>query len=372
MNKLTYRLYSTFVKFSCTNISNNVETEDIYISSSDSNNRIIVFVKDKKIGRQIYDIVKTLSDRKQEIDCRHTRNCYFRGYLKFDNYFADNKKTVRMFSIISTKYTLVALENEFPMEDMLYFLVCFSNCMQDIGYVIDESKFENEKCGNISSMLSMFTLANSSKENSKGCLIKYIHYLFSNGGNLYEFYKEIINNNTIISEEQYPYSLPMIKMCYEYFTSGKVPKEDILCILEENLKRRSKGDYLIGDKNSFKAKYKIMTDNDEYTIYQGHADGKRKNIKIYHNMSLEFEDFLKNEHEFINQNSEAVIEQIDKIIADPNGHIIGYEFYITESLKECISFKIWKKECELLKFMKELCTYIINIKYYSQYQKKKT
>lgn len=341
-NKIYSYFYYNFVKRFFEQVSE-TDNEEVYYRE----NKLVVLVKNEEIGERIYGIIKALKDRK-DIICAH--NITF----KIDKYIIDEQSRVQLFSI---DCNLEGEWDKFSKIEKLQELVAFAKDMQSKGYVLDDSKFENEKCSSISCFLSFFVLNDGKVEDSNGCIIKYIHYILSNGGNLEEFYQKIVSNNQICNIYEFPYALPVITMCYNYFVTGKVP-ENIYDILQRERDDEDYDnyydDYLIANISSFESNFKTIENNDEYTIYDG-------NIKIYHNISSEFEKFFRDNNKlFINRKQS--IELIDRIIIDFNGSIIGYKFKAKEIQDMHTIFdKKFVSQRELLDFIFEMNTYLFKV-----------
>lgn len=301
-------MYSDFVK---RNYKLVYETGEEAIYSKKS--KLVVFVKDEDTGRKIYSIVKTLKAMNFVFG---TQNMSF----KIDKYIINKKeKRVQVFRVdFHNKFPYLQLSTLKQLQEKISLI----DDMGKKGFVLDASKFENEKCHYISTFLSFFTPADDEiVDSSKGYLVKYIHYVFSGRENFDEYYQNIADN-AICNVSDFPYSLPVIKMCYNYFKMGNIP-ENFHEILEEEIKARNVNEgynyYLIADRDHIKDKYKLLEENDEYTVYDG-------NIKIYHNVSSEFEAFLRHNEATIEKISTKVCECLDTIIIDFNGNIIGYKF----------------------------------------------
>lgn len=306
INKAYYNMYSNFVKQYYRKVSEISNTEEIYYREG----KLVVLVRDEILGQRIYDVIKTLKDKDEVIS---TGDMTFR----IDKFITDEFERVKVFCI---NFHFEKEWSDFSKIEKLQKLVTFAKNMQSKGYVLDDSKFENEKCSSICEFFSFFSLNNGQKDSTDGCLVKYIHYILSDGGSLDEFYQNIVDSNKICKISEFPYALPIIKLCYNYFVTGNV-SEDICDILRRGTYElcfaNYYDDYLISSKSSFEA-LKVIENNDEYTIYDG-------NIKIYHNISSEFERFLRDKGH-IDYSNTRTVEEIDTIIISFDGNIIGYKF----------------------------------------------
>ena len=212
--------------------------------------------------------------------------------------------------------------NELSEIEKIYDFISLIIDIENKGYFFNALNFQNEKCNCISTFLSLFSLDSENISKSKRCLIKHIHYVLSNGTDLEEYYKKV-ENDVIFKVEEFPYTLPIVTMCYNCFSKNiSYTLEEIFEVLEKAKQYKSnRSRYLIGNVDTIKLKLAEVQKNEKYVIYKG-------NIKIYHNISEKFKKFLKY-YDNYDENMKIVIspiEQIDKIIIDFNGNIIGYKF----------------------------------------------
>ena len=339
INMVYFYFYSMFVKRFFKLIYETDNKENVYRRK----NKLVVFVNNKEIGKQIYDIVRNLKNRKDNI---YTNNINF----KIAKYIVSNGE-VQAFTVkCYLKNDWDKISNLVKLQELVQFITD----MQKKGYILDESKFEPEKCNNISTFLTLFQLGNKETETTKGYLVKYIHYVLSGGVDFNQFYEKMLDNG-LCRISQFPYHLPVIKMCYNYFLTGNV-EEDIYFTLEieKNCNPYSELEYLIANKGSLNSKNTLIESNDEYSIYD-------ENIKIYNNVSIGFEKFLLDyKEELSKSNVESCVEQIGKLIIDFHGNIIGYKFLIKEQDKiDSIFNKTFKSQGEILNFISEMCKYLL-------------
>lgn len=342
-DKICSYFYSDFVRKSYPYVYVG-DDEEVYYHK----NKLVVLVKNKEVGEQIYDIVKTLKDS-QETICTHNMS------FKIDRYFIGSKNRIQLFCV---NLTLEKKWSELSKIRKLQELIDFIYCMETNGFILDDSKFESEKCNRICDFLSLFISSDKKAKNSKGYLIKHIHYVLSDG-NLDEFYQRIISNNLICNISDFPYSLPVIKMCYDYFVTGYVP-ENIYEVLQNELRDNCYDNCLIANKNSFKSNFVVSEENDEYTIYDG-------NIKIYDNMYYKFGKFLqdyKDENDCVEdiRIRKHVAEKLNTIIIDFNGDVIGYKF-LKEEIQDThtIFDNKFESQCEILDFVSAMSNYLFNV-----------
>lgn len=344
-SKLSSYFFNSFSKKSFEKISDVEGKEEAYFRDG----KIVVLVKDKELGGQIYYIVKSLAEWDNEVS---TSSMSF----KIENYLADKQNRVETIWI---NVTAERKWGEFSRVERLQELISFVNAMEDAGYILNDSKFENEYCTCISSLLSFFSIGGEQLQKSKGCLIRYIHYVYSDGGNFDEFYKEVHRNQLCQLSSVFPYNLPLIKMCYNYFVEGTVP-DDISAVLateEKDLVHRARYyfSYWIAMNRDLTSSHTLTEKNDIYSIY----DGK---IKIYHTVSEDFERFLRDDECLIGSAMTSTLEQFNETIVDCDGKIIGYKFSTQELQdKHCITEKTFSTQHEILSFMGNISKFLLNI-----------
>ena len=179
MMTLNGKLFYSFVKKNYEKVSEIEGKEEVYCD----NNKLVVVVNDAEIGRQIYDIIKFLKNNKVSISTSEIS-------FEVKKYFVDKENTVQIFS---TRFSGEKWETLSKIE-RLKRLVTFVSVMKMKGYILDKAKFRSDKCNSISAFLSFFTLEDGEVDEiiAKECLIEYIHYVLSDGGDLKEFYEKSI------------------------------------------------------------------------------------------------------------------------------------------------------------------------------------
>lgn len=352
-NEVYAYFVNNFAKISYNLLSKVEGKEEVYYREND----LVVIVHDKEVGERIYDVVKSLKDKKEIIA---TDNINFKIY----DYVVDKQNRVKAF-YVEIFHEMGWRWNTLFVTYKLQELIAFADDMQKKGYILDESRFENERCEYISDFLSFFKISDEKDTTLKGCLIKYVHYLLSDSEDFDNFYQKIAGNNGIYKISEFPYGLSTIEMCYNYFVTGTTPK-NIYEVLEKECECRrdysaktpyyNDHRYVMLSKSDFEAKHKIIETNDECTIYDGF-------IKIYHNVSSEFEQFLKRDNSRIETKIKAVSqEQIDTVIIDFEQKIIGYEFWTRETIdSHFIMDTKFKSQYEIFEFMQDMCEFITDI-----------
>lgn len=290
-------------------------------------NELVVDVIDTTLGEQIYEVVSVLKNKGEII----TRN----ASLKVNQVSSDKNQRVKWFSV--DVHFLKKWKSLSQLEKLKEF-VSFVENMKEKGFVIDHSKYNYSKCDHISEILSLFVQEENEEYQSAEHVINFVHSFLAGGVSLKDFYDNFVSQKSIFKFYEFPYSLPIVKMCYEYYKSGIVP-ERISNILEEEDCKFPAEYYLIATNNHFENDYSVIQKNQEYSIYSGKTsfyykdsqnsffsdseyviDGK---IKIFNNMDSDHEAFFE-DSAFILNNAKRVMEYINNVIVDLNGSIIGY------------------------------------------------
>ena len=86
-NKIYSHFYSTFVKESYLKVSEVPNKEEVYYKKKKK--LLVVLVKDEEIGSQIYEIIKALKDRNEQINTG-------RISFKVVDYIVDKQNTVQI------------------------------------------------------------------------------------------------------------------------------------------------------------------------------------------------------------------------------------------------------------------------------------
>lgn len=356
-NKMSSIIFHNFKKGSYELLSEVDGKEKIYYRD----NKLVVLIEDEEVGERIYDVVKAMKNWGELVSSEHVE-------IKVTNYVADKYNTVQMlFAEINLNF-----ENNWSScsnLDKIQEMVSFVYSMQEKGYLLDESVFDNESCTNISDFLSYFKPNGSQLESSNGCIIKYIHYVLSSGGNLDDYYEPIVKENKICAVSDFPYCMPIVKMCYNYYANSIV-EDDIISVIkaekiDQNYGRNLKlyTNYLIVGNPDLSSKLSVIESTEEYTVYEGF-------IKIHKNISDDFEEFLEDDDNFIRKTKSYLIELFSNIIINYDGKIIGYKYdngrkYHTSC--ENLLDKTFKNQLEILSFINLLRKFIDTIDIKSEY-----
>lgn len=330
------------VKRNFSKVSEIDNVEEVYYRE----NKLVVVVKDEEIKEQIYDIITTLKNRGEIFS---TEAISKKITFKVCKYVSDKQNKIQMFYI---DINFEGRWNEVSELEKLMELTTLIANMEEKGYILDNKRFENDKVKAISTFLSLFNLNDENTDSSKEYLIKYIHYVLSNGQELAQYYENVVND-TIVKVSNFPYTLPIIKMCYNYFiNNAKYTAEEIYSLLkseEYNQTYSLEGwNYLITGKNLLMSKYVATNSNSDYTIYNG-------NIKIYNNMPEEFGEFL----EYYDESRKKVypVRTLEKVIIDFGGNVIGYKFNKEreQSIQRMLDVKL-KNQHEIFNFIADITT----------------
>jgi len=295
-------------------------------------NKYVFMVKDVEVGKRLYEVFKNLDI----------------SYLpyKFFKYGITRKNTIKWFWV---KGVVFQGWDSIPKSYRLIKIQHFVDQMQAKGFVLDSTKFECSECNSLARFLSFFIKCDEKDkiEKSKGCMIEYIHYVYSNGKSLKEFYGDF-SNKVICEGYNIPYNSAIAKMCYDYFKTGTTP-DDILSVLY--LKQSEYENYsLIAIQDELGSKFNVTEKTDEYIVYDGC-------LKIYPNMSSEYENFLASEG-IITKSHSASLEQIEAIIVDINNRIIGYKFTKTDAQKYVDVFENPTSQIEIFGYINCMVEYL--------------
>jgi len=332
-NKMSSFFFQNFSKASYECISKVPGKEEVYYREG----KLVVVIEDTEVGKRIFPIIKSLIDWDVRI---------FANYFEFQvgGYIADKSDTVQMFFVDFYSGFPYTWKNATAL-NQLRALVSFTYAMEEKGYYLDCQVFNNETCHNISDFLSFFSPNASEVEKSNACLIKYIHYKLSHGGNLEEFYGDIIKKNAITQLSSFPYRMPIIQMCYHYYIDGFIPTniETVLeyvleyeknAIIKKEKEKNAEHYLLVSNPNLSKQYYSITEENEEYTVYNG-------TIKIFKKpISSGLKQLLQdNKKQFLEKYSHCfysyliyeklnsiVREVLENTILDFDGNIIGYQY----------------------------------------------
>lgn len=329
--------------------------EEVYYKK---NKPLAILVKDQEVGERLSRVLKRLKDDKVKIDTIYAT-------FQVEKIIFDKEGRVEFFylSFIQKElWNIFEDWNVFSDTEQLQEMAAFVASMQDAGFILDDTIFESEKCDCISALLSFFKEKEEEEETFNNSFIELIHYRLSDGKDFKDFYQEKVSKN-VCSLAEFPYKLPIIKMCYEYFSTDTF-NGDICQVLAESQKDEFEGfegisnyqyvSSIILDRDKFESEIAKVEENNEYIIYDG-------NIKIYHNMSSEYKVFLI---DVLNQkksySAENVFEKIDTLIFDNNEYIIGYKFSMKPKNEKCLAIldSKFKNQREILVFIDFLQSYI--------------
>ena len=310
------------------------EKEKIY----HKNGKYMIAVRDVEVGKRLYEVVKSLNNS--------TVTYMPFADFKFTSYGINRNNVVKWFCIeggITGEWKYLVNLNK------LRVIQHFVEFMQAKGFVLDDTRFSNSGCGSVSEFLSFFIQSDEEDkiERSKGCMIQYIHYVFSNGGNLKDFY-ESFSNNGFSEGYNIPYNSPVARMCYNYFETGATP-DSILDTLVVGKFGEYENYSLVAIQDKLESKFEVTEKTDEYTIYGGV-------FKIYHNISSEYEKALA-DGRIIYESERATLEPMQAIIVDMDNHIIGYKFAKLDAPNMRTVFNP-KSQAEIFNFIIDMISYL--------------
>lgn len=298
-----------------------------------------VEVKDEEIGKQLYDFLKYL------------KGTYFtlnNVTIEFGKYKATLSKRIKWFSF--KLHNSINFSSNIERKMTAEILAFIKELSEYHGWNIDASKFDKEKIHNISEFLSFFCRNNSDivVKNAKGCLIEYVHYILTGDDNLKEFYDSFLGEKVFYKKEDFPYSMPIVKMCYEYYKNGTVPEKDIFSIFLTGTNIDDVAGGLVANLDKLKAEYNVTAETEDYTVYND-------NIKIFTKATEHFNKFVRSGR--IVGRLRYVYEQPETLILDFSNQIIGYQYIEKEKLYSILDVEIRRQE-ELNSFMRNIMKFL--------------
>ncbi len=320
------------------------DIEELYVDKD----TVVVIVKDEEVRKRLYDIIKFFCDTKHLIVTEES-------WYRIKKYFTDDNGGIKMFCM---EYHSDDEWSSLSKVEQLQEIAYFTRYMEEKGYLLDESRFENEKCSHLSAFLSFFVPAETMQEDeqnllyqqivsSRACIIKYVHYLLTQGGKLNEYYEEKLSKNVVNNVMDFPYKLSIVKMCYNFYAFGKVPDNIADVLVEEEYNYRY---FSIASEEDLKAKLKVLEGNEEHTIYTFNDS----NIIIYHEMLPKFKQFLRKEIENIREASMFCMEKIVNVIINYDGDVIGYQFVVNREKYHNILERRHKSQHNVISNIKDI------------------
>lgn len=272
------------------------------------NNKYLVVIKNNDIGNRLYNFFKSL---KFKLFYPGTENIQA---LTLVNYGVSHKNRVKWFCLKS----IFKKEWRFLTDiEKLIEIQRFVEVMESNGFILDSTKIDPNSFTHISDFFSLFIECDDVEKikQSKVCMIKYIHYVLTNGGNLEEFYSNFGQEKVLWKIDELPYALPIVQMCYDYYKAGNIPNSIYEVLLKSNdLKKPLFNCWvLLYNDDSI---LKVTQKTDEYTIYNGC-------LKIYNQISHRICTFLTNT--LSGWLKDEILEDIT-IVTNSCYEIIGYYF----------------------------------------------
>lgn len=316
-NKMSSFFFQNFSKASYNLVSKVDGKEEVYYKD----NKLVVLIEDAEVGKRLYPVIKSLIDWEVRI---------FSSYFEFqiEGYVADKADTVQMF-FVDLQLNFSYSWKRTSVLNRLQALVSFTYAMEEKGYFLDSRVFNNETCHNVSDFLSFFSPSASEVEDSNACLIKYIHYALSNGGNLEEYYADIVKENKLTMLASFPYKMPIITMCYHYYVDGFIP-ENIKAILQKAKGSDILETHFLVSNSNLSGQYSITEENEDYTAYNETIKIFKKQISPELKKLIEDDEphFLKKYGYHLDyfDYPTAVREVLVGAILDFDGNTIGYQY----------------------------------------------
>lgn len=355
-NKFKKFVFHNFSKSSYELISEVAGKEEIYFRD----NKMVVLIEDTEVGKRIFDVAKSLKRWGDTISSNHIT-------FKLTDFVADKFDTVQvLFANVefSFEYDWCKLSEIEQLRE----LVSFAHGMQEKGYLIEDSLFNNESCSNLSDFLSFFKPNGLEEASTNGCLIKYIHHVLSHGGDIEEYYQPVIQKNEIRKLRDFPYHMPVIQMCYNYCKYGTVPENIDAVLKAEGLEAYNAEYYfnkLIVSNSDLASNLPATEITDTYTVYDGC-------IKIHKEISSEFRNFLEDKSRFLRNTRNFVEEYFTDWIIDFEGNIIGYKYNskASDEISSMVLSNTFDSQRDILAFVSAMSKYLHTVlaKSYSDFE----
>lgn len=358
----------------------NKKVETVFIKE----NKCIFVINDEEAGKKIYKIIEYLKNSKVDI---YTKDATFRiiktvtnfeydrilaFYVKFKSKNIYNK-TERINIKHDDDYNLedilsTAFENEWEFKritkiEKIVELVSLIGSLQKCGYYFSSSDFDISSCDSISGILSNLHEGGNS-DDSKGCVIKLIHYILSKKSDFDSDYAKIAENEFInLLDLKYPFSI--FKMCYEFYKYKKIPKS-ITKVLESAL-----GDTNYSFLGTFykpsKFALKVLKTKEYYSeLALGDISGtffnEENNKKTCLVNTKKFGEFLENNISYIKEYTGI---KIHSIIYSLDRNVIGYRYFVEDNdmdnnINNILDIK-FNKQLELIQLLKHISDKILTM-----------
>lgn len=185
--------------------------------------KLIFIVKDDELGQKICDIIEYLNSKDRVIKVDY-------GTFRMSKVVKNWKKDRVLGFYID--YDL-AFDANLKAKDKIIQIIKFVERVQEYGYYLSSKDFDIKDCNTISGILSNLHKGGD-EEDSKGCIIKIVHYFLSDNVDFDSFYLDISKKDFVkLSEIMYPF--PIFRMCYLYYRDNIVPRDRISKILYYSL-----------------------------------------------------------------------------------------------------------------------------------------
>lgn len=337
-------IYRIFITLNYTLLYRNYY-ERVYVSKDYDKPKLIIEVKSKETGKEIFDIIRSLKKSDKEINLRG-KTC------KVIDYVAKHKNVIYFkidfTSEIDTDLNLkyydfldcVILKGKFPTENIymkwfgfyggllddaihmniIKYIVSLALDLNEKGYSIKKEKIQKINIGiSISEILECFELKPQDKKEANKILIRWCHYYLSGKNNFEDFYGEI-NKKEIIETSELPYNLGIVKNFYDYYLTGNYSDAIDYLLKGKDFSNKNYANAscknLILNTNIWNDEKNLKEENSESKTYQT----KYGDLKIFKKTTGYFGKFFKSQIDSINHFCKNF-----KVIIDFNANIIGFK-----------------------------------------------
>ena len=321
---------------------------------SEEKEDIIIEVENEELGRKCYPLLKDLKRRGLKQDSASLNTVYVK---KID--FISKGKIVKKIILKALSY-MDCSEIKKTYRGKIYLLrdaIAISNYISYlVGYSLNEFNPENFK--SVVGFLAAFEKGSNPEYHivrNNACIIKFIHYFLSAGGDFDSFYEEMDKKEGIYKAYEFPYAKSIVKLCNNYYKE-KIFKGDIRESLNPDEETETQNDILYADVDTMRKRLEITYEDDKKVIFSE----KYCIIKVDPN-SKEIAEYIPN------QENNELLEVAKNLLYNFDGMLIGFEKEAIES-KEAKSdvigicekeFQSTAKICDFLMFLYRFLLYEI-------------
>lgn len=329
-------------------VDNHKDIENIFIKDEElsgydrisSNINCGIFViKDENIGKRIFDIIKHLKEHKVVIK---TQDASFKITKIIMNW---EKDQILGFVVVYKSKEIYRKVRNSKCEENWNFsnisslkiikeLVSFIASLHKAGYYFSSDDFDVTICNSICGVLANMHRGGNI-EDSRGCIIKLIHYMLSNIEGMENEYPNL-KDLKFIDSKDIKYSIHLFFMFYNYYCKNKLP-ENIIEVIDKSINEKKHYKYKkfisLADELDKESMDLIIKENmpcELEILQQENIDNSITDCLVKNKKYIEDMVGIKIKHFIFNTNG-----MIMAIIYDNTNRLIrNYNFYSQYSLIE--------------------------------------